>query len=54
MIMLSIKFAIFLALEVFVFALIGAVLLAGLYQLLRSKVRELGIAPAAAARSWRQ
>lgn len=38
--MLSIKYVMFLALEVFVFAVIGATLIAGLYQVIRDRVRE--------------
>lgn len=37
---LGVKFLVFLALEVFVFAAIGATLIAGLYQIVRDKVRE--------------
>lgn len=37
---LGVKFVVFLALEVFVFAAMGAVLIAGLYQIVRDKVRE--------------
>ena len=46
-IMLSIKFVMFLALEVFVLAVMAAVLTAGLYQFIRNKVRKLRAAPAA-------
>jgi hypothetical protein len=38
--MLGIKYVVFLALEVFVFAVMGAVLIAGLYQIVRDKIRE--------------
>ena len=38
--MLGIKYVVFLALEVFVFAAMGAVLIAGLYQIVRNKIRE--------------
>ncbi|MDH7485830.1 MAG: hypothetical protein QHJ81_06080 [Anaerolineae bacterium] len=46
-IMLGIKFAMFLAMEVFVFAVMAAVLIAGLYQLIRNKVRQTRLAPSA-------
>ena len=39
-VMLAIKFLLFLALELSVFVVIGAVLIAGLYQIVRDKVRE--------------
>jgi Na+-translocating ferredoxin:NAD+ oxidoreductase RnfG subunit len=39
-VMLSIKFLLFFALEFAVLAVIGAVLVAGLYQIVRDKVRE--------------
>ena len=39
-VMLAIKYLMFLALELSVFVVIGAVLVAGLYQLVRDKVRE--------------
>jgi len=39
-IMLTIKYLMFLALELSVFVVIGAVLVAGLYQIVRDKVRE--------------
>lgn len=39
-VMLTIKYLMFLALELFVFVVIGAVLVAGLYQIVRDKVRE--------------
>lgn len=39
-IMLSIKYIMFLAMELFVFALIGAILVAGLYHVVRDKVQE--------------
>lgn len=39
-IMLSIKYIMFLAMELFVFAVIGAVLVAGLYHIVRDKVQE--------------
>ena len=39
-VMLAIKHLMFLALELSVFVMIGAVLVAGLYQLVRDKVRE--------------
>ncbi len=38
--MLAIKYLLFLALELSVFVVIGAVLVAGLYQIVRDKVRE--------------
>jgi len=38
--MLGIKYVLFLALEVFVFAVMGAALIAGLYQIVRDKIRE--------------
>jgi Na+-translocating ferredoxin:NAD+ oxidoreductase RnfG subunit len=38
--MLTIKYLMFLALELSVFIVIGAVLVAGLYQIVRDKVRE--------------
>ena len=48
-IMLTIKFGVFLALELFVFGVLGAALIAGLYQVVRDKVRESrrldGVAP---------
>ena len=39
-VMLAIKYLMFLALELSVFVVIGAVLVAGLYQIVRDKVRE--------------
>jgi len=39
-VMLTIKSLMFLALELSVFVVIGAVLVAGLYQIVRDKVRE--------------
>ncbi len=38
--MLSIKYLLFLALEVLVVGVVGAVLIAGLYQLVRDQVRS--------------
>lgn len=38
--MLGIKYVVFLALEVFVFAVMGAALIAGLYQIVGDKIRE--------------
>lgn len=38
--MLGIKYVLFLALEPFVIAAMGAVLIAGLYQVVRDKIRE--------------
>jgi hypothetical protein len=37
---LTIKFALFLAMELFVVGALGAVLILGLYQIVRDKVRE--------------
>jgi hypothetical protein len=37
---LTIKFALFLAMEAFVVATVGAVLIAGLYQVIKDTVRE--------------
>ena len=42
-IMLSVKFLMFFALELVVIALVGAVVIGGLYQLVRSKVRRLSL-----------
>jgi len=39
-VMLAIKYLMFLALELSVFGVIGAVLVVGLYQIVRDKVRE--------------
>ncbi len=39
-VMLAIKLLLFLALELSVFVVIGAVLVVGLYQIVRDKVRE--------------
>ncbi len=39
-IMLSIKYVVFIALEGFVIAAIGAALIAGLHQIVREKIRE--------------
>ena len=39
-IMLTIKFVLFLAMEVFVVATLGAALILGLYQIVKEKVRE--------------
>jgi hypothetical protein len=39
-IMLTVKFALFLAMEVFVVATLVGALIAGLYQVVRDKVRE--------------
>jgi hypothetical protein len=39
-IMLSVKFVVFLALELFVLGVLGAALIAGVYQVVRDKVRE--------------
>ena len=41
--MLSVKFLMFFALEFAVFALVGAVVIGGLYQLVCSKVRRLSL-----------
>lgn len=38
--MLGVKYMLFLSLEVFVFAVMGAALLAGLYQIVRDRIRE--------------
>lgn len=38
--MLGIKYVLFLALELFVIAAMGAALIAGLYQVVRDKIRE--------------
>ena len=38
--MLTIKFGVFLALELFVLSVLGAVLIAGLYQIVWGKVRK--------------
>jgi hypothetical protein len=38
--MLTIKFVVFLALELFVLGALGAALMAGLHQIVRDKVRE--------------
>ncbi|HID65106.1 MAG TPA: hypothetical protein EYP49_20500 [Anaerolineae bacterium] len=38
--MLTVKFVLFLAMELFVIGALGAVLIAGLYQIVRDKVRE--------------
>lgn len=38
--MLTIKFLVFLALELFVLSALGAALIAGLYKIVRDKVRE--------------
>ncbi len=52
-VMLTIKYLMFLFMEVSVFVVIGAVLVAGLYQIVRDKVRESRqvdqVAPAARA-----
>ena len=39
-IMLTVKFVLFLAMELFVIGVLGAVLIAGLYQIVRDRVRE--------------
>lgn len=39
-IMLTVKFVLFLAMELFVIGALGAVLIAGLYRIVRDKVRE--------------
>jgi hypothetical protein len=39
-IMLTVKFVLFLAMEVFVVATMGAVLILGLYQIVKDKIRE--------------
>ena len=39
-VMLSIKYVVFLALEVFVVGVVGVTLIAGLYQLVRDQVRS--------------
>jgi hypothetical protein len=57
--MLTIKFVALYGLEVFVVAIVGATVIAGLYQLIRNQVRVLlararerrALAPAAARRS---
>ena len=38
--MLGIKYVLFLALELFVFAVMGVALIAGVYQIVREKIRE--------------
>lgn len=38
--MLGVKYMFFIGLEVFVFAVMGAALLAGLYQIVRDRIRE--------------
>jgi len=38
--MLTVKFVLFLAMELFVIGVLGAVLIAGLYQIVRDKVRK--------------
>lgn len=38
--MLTVKFGVFLALELFVLGVLGASLIAGLYQIVHNKVRE--------------
>ncbi len=47
--MLTVKFVLFLAMELFVLGVMGAVLIAGLYQIVQDKIRESrrldGIAP---------
>ena len=42
-IMLSVKFLMFFALEFAVFALVGAVVIAGVYEFVRSRVRRLSL-----------
>jgi hypothetical protein len=37
---LTIKFVLFLAMELFVIGVVGAVLIAGLYQIVRDRIRE--------------
>ena len=37
---LTVKFVLFLAMELFVIGVLGAVLIAGLYQIIRGKIRE--------------
>jgi hypothetical protein len=48
-IMLTVKFVIFFALELFVLGVLGAALIAGLYHIVQAKVRESrrldGVAP---------
>ena len=39
-IMLTVKFVIFFALELFVLSVLGAALIAGLYQVVQDKIRE--------------
>jgi Na+-translocating ferredoxin:NAD+ oxidoreductase RnfG subunit len=47
--MLTVKFVIFFALELFVLSVLGAALLAGLYHIVQNKIRESrrvdGVAP---------
>ena len=53
-IMLTVKLGLFYGLEVFVVAVAGATLIAGLSQLIRSRIRGIGehqVSPSAAART---